>query len=160
MGMNTVAFQDAMGGNHCWGCGKDNPKGLQIKSYWEGEEAVCTFHPRPEHMAGPTHILNGGIIATLLDCHSVCTAMAALYRAEGREIGHGPIIWCATARLDVTYLRPTPIDRPVHLRARVEEISGRKVRLSCTLYSEGLECARADVLAVRVPEEWRSATGR
>lgn len=158
--MHTIAFQDAMGGNHCWGCGKDNPKGLQIKSYWEGEEAVCTFHPRPEHMAGPTHVLNGGIIATVLDCHTVCTAMAALYRAEGREIGEGPIIWCATARLDVTYLRPTPIDRPVHLRARVEEIAGRKVRLSCTLYSEGLECARADVLAVRVPEEWRTAPGR
>ncbi|RIH85030.1 PaaI family thioesterase [Calidithermus roseus] len=155
--MHTIAFQDAMGGNHCWGCGKDNPKGLQIKSYWEGEEAVCTFHPRPEHMAGPTHILNGGIIATVLDCHTVCTAMAALYRAEGREIGEEPIIWCATARLDVTYLRPAPIDRPVHLRARVEEIAGRKVRLSCTLYSEGLECARAEVLAVRVPEEWRTA---
>ncbi|WP_018467755.1 PaaI family thioesterase [Calidithermus timidus] len=158
--METISFQDAMGGNHCWGCGKDNPKGLQIKSYWEGEEAVCTFHPRPEHMAGPTHILNGGIIATVLDCHTVCTAMAALYRAEGREIGEGPVIWCATARLDVTYLRPTPIDRPVHLRARVEEIAGRKVRLSCTLYSGGLECARAEVLAVRVPEEWRTGQGQ
>jgi len=157
MGMEQPAFQDAMGGNHCWGCGKDNPKGLQIKSYWDGEETICTFPPRPEHMAGPTHILNGGIIATAIDCHAVCSAIASLYRLEEREIGSGEVIWCATANLDVTYLRPTPIDRPLLLRARIKEVSPsrRKVQVECSLHSGRAECVKAQVLAVRVPEEWR-----
>ena len=48
-----------------------------------GEEAVCTWQPQPNHTSGPPHILNGGIIAVLMDCHCICTAVAAAYRAEG-----------------------------------------------------------------------------
>ena len=36
-------FQDSMPGNVCFGCGNDNHDGLQIKSFWEGEEAVCIW---------------------------------------------------------------------------------------------------------------------
>lgn len=151
-----------MGGNHCWGCGSDNPKGLQIKSHWEDDIAVCRFVPRPEHMAGPTHILNGGIIATVIDCHTVCTAMAELYRLEGRPIGSDPIIWCATASLEITYLKPTPLDQPVFLQAKVSEVSAsrRKVKVECSLFSGQTECAKASVLAVRVPDEWRQASAK
>jgi acyl-coenzyme A thioesterase PaaI-like protein len=70
-------------------------------------------------MAGPQHILNGGIIAVLVDCHCVCTAMASGYHAEGREVTSEPSLWYATASLQVTYLRPTPIAEPVVLRAHI-----------------------------------------
>src|SRR5690242_4201687 len=89
---SSDAFQDLMPFNHCWGCGADNPAGLQLKSTWSADEpgvAIATFRPRAEHMAGPRHVLNGGIIATLLDCHGVCTSVADAYRHEGRSIGHG-----------------------------------------------------------------------
>ena len=86
--MQGRAIQDQLGGdNYCFGCGPQNPDGLQIKSYWEGEETVCRFEARPAFAAGPRQLLNGGIIATLIDCHSVCTAMALAYRAEGRPPG-------------------------------------------------------------------------
>jgi hypothetical protein len=91
------AFQELIQGNHCFGCGNLNKHGLQIRSYWDGEETVCNWKPREYHMAGPAHVLNGGIIATLIDCHSICTAIAAAYRNEGREIGSGERIWYATA---------------------------------------------------------------
>ena len=163
--MGTIAtvaepsFQDQMRGNHCWGCGPHNQHGLNLKSFWEGDDhkvAVAAFQPQPFHTAGPDHVLNGGIIATVLDCHSVCTAMATAYAEEGRPITSDPEIWFATGALDVTYLRPAPIDRALDLRATVEEIGERKIKLSCTLSVDGLECARADVVAVRVPDEWRS----
>jgi acyl-coenzyme A thioesterase PaaI-like protein len=153
--MMEAAFQDLIPHNRCWGCGSLNPDGLRIKSYWEGEDAVCTWTPDPRFMAGPTHILNGGIIATLLDCHSLCTAMAAAYRAEGRPMDSEPLIWCVTASMNVRYLRPTPIEAPVHLRARVTEVDGKKTFLSTTLSSGGEACATAEVLAVRVPGSWR-----
>lgn len=152
----TTAIQDGMHGNHCYGCGADNPLGMQIKSYWEGDETVCSYVPRPEQCAGPTKYLYGGTIASLIDCHSVGTAAANQYRLEGREIGEGEEIWCVTGRLEVDYLAPTPIDRPVELRARIEEVSGRKTTVDCTLSSDGTVCARGRVLAIRVPNSWRA----
>jgi len=151
------AIQDLVPGNHCWGCGPLNPHGLQIKSWLEGDEAVCRFQPSPAHMAGPTHVLNGGIIATLIDCHSVLTALAAAYRAAGREIGSEPHLWCVTASMKIDYLAPAPIAEPVELRASVRESKGRKHVVACTLSSGGRECARAEVLAVEVKGGWGGA---
>lgn len=152
-----TAIQDVIPHNRCWGCGTLNPRGLQIKSYVEGDETVCRFQPSPDHMAGPTHVLNGGIIATVVDCHCVCTAIAHAYRAAGRELGSEPLLWCVTASLKVDYLAPTPIDAPVELRARVRETKGRRHVVECTLGSGGKDCARAEVVAVEVPPSWRGA---
>ncbi len=150
----TTAIQDRIPHNHCFGCGPLNAQGLGIKSYAEGDETVCTFRPSPHHMAGPTHVLNGGIIATIVDCHCVCTAIADAYRAAGRPIGAAPLIWCVTASLKVDYLAPTPIAAPVELRARVREAKGRKRIVECVLRSEGQVRARAEVVAVEVPPTW------
>jgi acyl-coenzyme A thioesterase PaaI-like protein len=153
------AFQDSIPHNHCWGCGTLNPHGLQIKSTWEGEDSVCRLQPRPEFMAGPTHVLYGGFIAAIIDCHCVCTAVADSYRAAGREIGSEPNLWSVTASLKVDYLAPTPIAKPVELRARVRETKGRKRVIHCTLRSDGRECARAEVVVVEVPaSSWVSGS--
>jgi acyl-coenzyme A thioesterase PaaI-like protein len=150
------AIQDCIPHNHCWGCGTLNPRGLQVKSYVEGEETVCRFQPWPEHMAGPTDVVNGGIIAAVIDCHAVCTALADAYRAAGVELGSEPLRWAVTASLKVDYLAPTPIGEPMELRARVREVKGRKRVVDCTLRSGGRECARAEVIAVEVPAGWRA----
>lgn len=156
--MALIPFQDQMPDNHCYGCGPLNALGLQIKSSWRGEESVCTFQPRPEHSAGPLHVMSDGITATLIDCHSVCTATAYAYRSEGREIGSPPVIWCVTGSMEIQYLAPVPIDKPVELRARIVESEGKKTRLGCSLSSGGKECARGKVLAIRVPPDWRDET--
>ena len=153
--MNEPAFQDQIPDNHCFGCGPHNAQGLRIKSYWDGDEAVSTFTPQPFHMAGPTNVLNGGIIGTVIDCHCICTAFADAYRREGRAIGSDPQLWYATASMKVDYLRPTPIDQPLTLRAKVVEAGLKKTRISCSLYAGEQECARGDVLAVRVAHDWR-----
>ncbi len=152
--MVRSAFQDEMGGNQCWGCGSANDKGLQIKSYWSGDEAVCTWQPKAYHNAGPAHVLNGGIIATLMDCHCGWTAIAAAYRNEGREMNTQPSIWYATASLNIKYLRPTPIDEAVVLRAQIKETTGKKAIVACSLFAKGATCAVGEVVAVRVPERF------
>jgi acyl-coenzyme A thioesterase PaaI-like protein len=151
------AIQDAIPHNHCWGCGTLNPRGLFIKSYLEADGAVCRFQPAPEHMAGPTHVVNGGIIAAVIDCHSICTAIADAYRASGRELGSEPLLWSVTASMKIDYLAPTPISEPMELRARVREASGRKRIVECTVRSGGRDCARAEIVAVEVPAAWRAA---
>jgi acyl-coenzyme A thioesterase PaaI-like protein len=149
------AFQDYYSDatSYCYGCGRLNEHGLQIKSYWEGEEAVCRFEPRPYHTAIPGYVY-GGLIASLIDCHSTGTAAAAAYRAEGRPLDSDPPLRYVTASLHVDYLRPTPIDAVLSIRAQVKEIKGRKTTILCSLSANDVECARGEVVVVRMPQEW------
>ncbi len=151
-----TAIQDLIPHNHCYGCGPDNPDGLQIKSHWDGEVSTCTYMPRPEQCAGPTQFLYGGTIASLFDCHSMNTAMAHQYELDGRDIGSGDPVWCVTANLNVSYLKPVPIDKPVELRATITESAGKKTVIKCTMYSDDAAVAEATAIAIRVPASWRA----
>jgi acyl-coenzyme A thioesterase PaaI-like protein len=159
--MTGKAFQDfyADDTSHCYGCGRLNPEGLQIKSYWEGEESVCRFRPRPYHTALPGYVY-GGLIASLIDCHGTGTAAAAIYRAERREMGTEPPVRFVTGSLHVDYLAPTPIDTVLELRGRVNEIKGRKVVIAVSLLARGIVCARGEVVAVQVPPDWIEKLGK
>jgi acyl-coenzyme A thioesterase PaaI-like protein len=147
------AFQDQGSVLHCHGCGADNPKGFQLKSFWDGDEAVATWRAQPHHCAGTVNSLNGGIIASLIDCHSLNLAIAHAYRAEQRPIGSAPRIGYVTANLNVSYRRPTPIDALIELRARITRLEGRKAWVSCTLSAGGEVRASGEVLGVRVTWE-------
>ena len=151
--MEKLAFQDESysRGNCCWVCGNDNLRGLYIKSYWDGEESVCTWKAEKHHTAGWPHVVNGGIISGLIDCHCVLTAFAAYYKDKPPGERENPTHWFATASLKVDFLKPTLLDKPVHLRARIKDMQERKVLITCSLFSDGEECARGEVLAVRVP---------
>jgi len=151
--MTQQAFQDYYPDyfSHCYGCGRLNEHGLQIKSYWDGDETVATYTPRPYHIAVPGYVY-GGLIASLIDCHGTGTAAAAAYRAAGREMDTEPPLRFLTASLHVDYLRPTPLGVPLEIRASVKEIKGRKVVVSATLSAQGEVCAQGEVIAVQVPE--------
>jgi acyl-coenzyme A thioesterase PaaI-like protein len=159
--MTEKAFQDfyADDMSHCYGCGRLNPDGLQIKSYWEGDESVCRFQPRPYHTALPGYVY-GGLIASLIDCHGTGTAAAATYREEKREMASAPPVRFVTASLHVDYLAPTPIDAVLELRGRVKEIKGKKVVLSVSLCAHGAVCARGEVVTVQVPPDWIEKLGK
>ncbi len=150
------AIQDLMPGNNCYGCGPNNPAGMQIKSHWEGDESVCRYTPKPEQCAGPPQYVYGGTIASLIDCHCVGTATSHFYRSEGRQTGEPPEIWCVTGRLTVNYLAPTPIDQDIELRATIREHSKKKALVSCRVFSGGVQTAEGEVIAVRVPDSWKN----
>jgi acyl-coenzyme A thioesterase PaaI-like protein len=148
--MSERAFQDQGAVNYCHGCGPDNERGLQIKSFWEGDEAVATWKAEPHHCGARKEIVNGGIIATLIDCHSLNLAIAHAYRIERRPIGSAPKIGYVTRNLNVSYLKLTPMDQTLKLRARIAKIEGRKSWVTCTLNAGGQICATGDVLGIRV----------
>jgi acyl-coenzyme A thioesterase PaaI-like protein len=136
----------------CFGCGPVNEKGLQLKSFVDDDDpelVVATFMPWPEHNSGLGY-LNGGIIATLLDCHSTA---AVCHTAE--QNGWPPLppalLPYVTAGLDVRYLRPAPLHEPVSLRARVTEASEPAVTVHVWLEWEGKPRAEATALWKR----WR-----
>jgi acyl-coenzyme A thioesterase PaaI-like protein len=137
---------------HCFGCGRLNAEGHQLKTVWEGEETVSRFTPEPYHTAIPGYVY-GGLIASLLDCHGTGGAAAAALRMEGRDIGQGEAPRFVTASLQVDYLKPTPLGPELEVRGRIVEISKRKVVLEETLSADGVVTARGKVVAVRMPEE-------
>lgn len=142
--------------SHCYGCGRLNANGLQIRSYWDGEETVAVFEPRAYHTALPGTVY-GGLIASLIDCHGTGTAAAAAYRAENRAMDSEPPLRYVTGSLRVDYLRPTPMGVPLEVRAVVDQIQGRKVVVRATVTAAGEVCARGEVVAVQIPEaKWRA----
>jgi len=151
--MHEKAFQEYYPDrlSHCYGCGRLNEHGLHIKSYWDGDESVALFTPQPYHIAIPGYVY-GGLIASLIDCHSTGTASAAAYREEGREMGTEPAIRFVTASLHVDYLHPTPLGVELTLRGKIKEIKGRKVIVTVTVSARGIVCVRGEVVAVKMPE--------
>jgi len=153
----TVAIQDLYPDDfaHCFGCGRHNARGHQLKSFDEGEEVVARFTPLPQHTALPGFVY-GGLIASLIDCHAMATAAAASEKAAGRRIGEGPAPRFVTAALNVAFLKPTPIGGELVLRARVAERSDRKAVVEVTLSANDVITARGNVVAVPMPASMAS----
>ena len=136
----------------CYGCGRLNEKGLQIKTRWNGDETVTEYMPRPEHMAIPGYVY-GGLSASLIDCHSMGSASLALHRRDGHELGDdAPVPRCVTASLKTDFLKPTPLGEPILIRGRIVEMGKRKVVVHSELFVGGELCVRGEVVAVLAPE--------
>lgn len=149
------AFQDFYPDNvaHCYGCGRLNGQGHQIRTIWDGDETLTRYTPRPEHTAIPGFVY-GGLIASLIDCHCTGTAAAAMYRAENRAMDSEPAFRFVTGSLHVDYLKPTPLGPALEIRGKVKEIRGRKVVVEATVFSEGVATARGEVIAVQMPDSF------
>ncbi len=146
------AFQDYYPDDysHCYGCGRLNEQGLQIKSYWDGNESICRFLPREYYSGGKKDILYGGLIASLIDCHGAGTAAAAKVKEKGIEIKQGGMPRFVTASLKVDYLAPTPVNTEIELRGKAKEISGRKVIVEVDLLVGQKICAKGELLFIQV----------
>ncbi|HEY9495844.1 MAG TPA: PaaI family thioesterase [Intrasporangium sp.] len=150
---NEISIQDRLFPDMtCFGCGPANPRGLRLKSYARDEAVTAQFEPWPEHDNG-LGFLNGGIISTVLDCHS---AAAVLHEADQRGWGQlpGAQLPYVTAGLDVRYLRPAPLREPVELRAVLRSADEAEMTVGVELRWDGKVRASADTLWKR----WRPRT--
>lgn len=134
----------------CFGCGPANAKGLRLRSYAaaDGEGTIAEFLPWAEHDNGLGY-LNGGIICTVLDCHSATPMVLEAERlglmADGISLPY------VTAGLDVRYLRPTPLDLPSELRARIVSGDESEMTVEAELFADG----KVRAVALAVWKRWR-----
>ena len=157
--MSEKAFQDYYPDqwSHCFGCGRLNKHGYQIKSYWDGEETIAHFHPKHYHTAIPGYVY-GGLLASLIDCHGTGTAAAAAYRAEKRPMDSHPALRYLTGSLNIKYLKPTPLGETIVLRGKIREVTNRKVIVDVIVSVEGIETVTGEVIAIQVPEHLQFQT--
>lgn len=137
----------------CYGCGSQNDFGHQIKTYWDGDETVTKFTPKPYHTSVPGFVY-GGLLASLIDCHGTGTAALAAFKNENRDVDTLPPFRFVTASLQVDYLKPTPIGVELEIRGKVVELKGRKVTSEISLFANGIETVKGKVIAVQIPENF------
>ena len=116
----------------CFGCGSANPKGLQLKSFADGEGLTASWQPRAEHQAFEG-VLNGGIIGALLDCQ--CDWAATMHVIRTRQLTQTPTV--VTADYAISLKRPCPVDQPVTVRARVVAEAGDRLTVEGELEAQG-----------------------
>ena len=123
----------------CFGCGQANPRGLRLRFETEGDRVFTTFTPDETHQGYPG-LLHGGILYSLLDETMGQTATFLQ-------------TWVMTGRLEVRYLAPTPIGRPLRVSAWVTRRRGRAFEIAGeALLIDGPQVARAQGLFMRVPD--------
>lgn len=118
----------------CFGCGPANEEGLRIRSF-EADDGTANveFQPRREHEAFAGFV-SGGILGTLIDCHSNWTAIAALIERSGASVAPSTV----TAEYTVHFRRPTPSDRPLRVTGKVVEIGDDRATVESTIESGGI----------------------
>lgn len=158
--------QAAWPDNTCDGCGRTNPEGFGLESYVsEHRDAlVATFDPEPTHAAEYPDFAYGGLLASLVDCHAIWTAITFRYASEGRPLLADPLHVSVTGELTTRYLAPTPLEDPIRLRARVEGDVGPKTTVACevrpidgdvTVDAEATVVEMRDPPALDAASDWR-----
>lgn len=134
----------------CFGCGPANENGLRLRSYPREDGLVAaSFTPWPEHDNGLGY-LNGGIIATVLDCHSAAAVTHEAF-ARGWPPLPGAALPYVTANLAVSYLRPAPLTETVTLVAEV--VDAKEAEITAHVWLEWDGKTRAEVTALW--KRWR-----
>src|SRR5215831_11817577 len=100
--------------NHCFACGRDNPAGMRLKFFFDEPNwrAWCPFK-LPRKYQGPPGHAHGGIIATILD------------EAMGKVNKFRSVI-ALTKKMDVEYLKPVPLGKPLLVEGTERIVRGRK----------------------------------
>jgi acyl-coenzyme A thioesterase PaaI-like protein len=159
--MNKHAFQDCYPEelSHCYGCGKNNNDGHQLKSYWQNIDeddllastTIARFTPSDIFTAIPGFVY-GGMTASLIDCHGTGSASAMAYLVQKREMGSLPALRFVTGALNINYLAPTPQGVELELIGRFSQVKDRKIIVDITLSANNVICSKGQVIAVLMPD--------
>ncbi len=127
----------------CFVCGQENPLGLRLAWTLRADGRAAARFRAGRHHQGWIGVVHGGILAAVLD-----EAMAQRLQLGGLRT--------VTAKLEIRYRRPTPIDTPLVAEGWVESESAHGMRLRATVCDEGGTCfAEALGTCVRIESEAR-----
>ncbi|MYH08176.1 MAG: PaaI family thioesterase [Rhodothermaceae bacterium] len=131
--------------DNCFVCGRNNPRGLYMTFYDNGDDVVESHYTIPELFRGYPGIVHGGVQASILDEIAGRISLVEDMRA-----------FMMSVRLDVKYRHPVPTEEPLHIIAKREYLSDRYGQAQCMIYlPDGQLASEASVKLVRLPEEAR-----
>ncbi len=139
--------------SQCYGCGRLNEKGHQIKTRWDGEKTITSFLPKLYHTSLPGFTY-GGLLASLIDCHGTGSAALAYAKSNNIILDGFNAPRFVTGSLKVEYKKPTPLGPEMEIIGNIREVKGRKITVDVLLNVEGELCATGEVIAILVPENF------
>ena len=153
----TIAIQDRYGERfqHCWGCGPKNDLGLHLKTYpsLDGECCISRIKLEKAYTGGVPSNVFGGMIATIFDYHGTASAAWFAHHQKGLELTETTLIGrFITARLEIDYLSPSPIDDEIVVISTLEELGERKAIISMEMTVATKVRAKAKMVAVAVKD--------
>ena len=129
--LQEVWFPDGL----CFGCGPANQQGLGLRSFASGETVVAEWHSAEVYRSGIA-VVAGGVVGTLLDCHTG----AAVLKTVGVRDGRTPYVdgdpW-VTKSYTVEFQRPTPLNRQLQLVAEVSDLSDDRAQVHGSIVVDG-----------------------
>jgi uncharacterized protein (TIGR00369 family) len=128
--------------NNCFACGDNNPEGMHLKFTYDEEHDcfVCRFRLSKRYIGPPGHA-HGGIIATILD-----EAMGKV-----NKLRH---VVALTSQITVDYLKPVPLNKPLHVESREVRVRGRQhINMAEILNPKGEVLARSRGLFIAIDPE-------
>ncbi|MCU9602263.1 PaaI family thioesterase [Pallidibacillus thermolactis] len=141
----------------CYGCGRLHKDGHHFRTGWlnNTNQTVTYYRPTKDQIGIPGFIY-GGLIASLIDCHSMGSAALVLHRKNGHEIGDGtePPRF-VTASLHIDYLKPTPEGALLKAVGTVEEIHPKKWKVVTEMFADDIFCAKGEVIAAVMPDTFK-----
>jgi len=127
---------------NCFVCGLENPVGLRLAFYAVAPDEVVSEIVLPAHYQGYPGVVHGGIVASMLD---EIVGRAAMGGEETR--------FMMTARLQIRYRKPVPIEQPLRLMGKLVQRRGKVSEARGELWlPDGSLGAEADALLVDLPE--------
>lgn len=153
----TIAIQDRYGERfqHCWGCGPKNDLGLHLKTYpsIDGKSCISRIKLENVYTGGVPSNVFGGMIATIFDCHGTASAAWFAHYQKGLELTKSTVIGrFITARLEIDYLSPSPIEDEIVVTSTLEELGERKAIISMEMTVATKVRAKAKMIAVSVKD--------
>jgi acyl-coenzyme A thioesterase PaaI-like protein len=126
--------------DRCFGCGRDHPTGLHLAMEADSDSTVRGSFLVTEHHQGAPGLAHGGVISAAVD------------------EGMGYLLWlvespAVTAHLEVDFRKPVPVGSQLELRARLEDVEGRKIRASLMGWVDGEVVVEARALYLKVDVE-------
>ena len=152
-----ICIQDTYGERfqYCWGCGPKNDMGLHLKSYPSDDDksVIAKIIPDKMYTGGVPQNLFGGMIAMIFDCHGTASAAYFSHRDKGLNLDKNTVIErFITARLEVDFKKPTPMNEEIEVIAKLEELGERKAIIEMEMKAKGEVKAKAKMISVKVKD--------
>lgn len=135
-------------GYHCFGCCQENPVGVHMEFYEDGDDIVCYWRPQA-HYQGWIDTLHGGIQATLIDEIASWVVFRKLQTTG------------VTSKLEVRYHHPImTTEAEITLRAYIQEMKRNLAFIRVTIEnSHGETCTEGEALYYTYDQERARAMG-
>ncbi len=133
----------------CFVCGVENPCGLHIRFFNDGYQRVVARVTLGEQYQSYPGMAHGGILATILD-ETMGRALLADERADAVELAR----LMFTAKMEIRYRRPVPLNEEFTVRGRVEQDRGRTALVSGEIVrADGSVAVEASATLADIPHE-------